>query len=70
LAEGRSLSEKARLRELARRTLEAYRKLNSAAAQASFARNPAPNGDPLADVSEVLEGVLADIRGTSSRNGS
>lgn len=55
--------EKVRLRELARRTLEAYRKLNSAAADASFTRNRELDREPLNSAGELLEGVIAEIKG-------
>ncbi len=63
MSESQLKDEKARLRELARKTLEAYRKLNSAAADASFARERQLNREPLKSASELLEGVVAEIKG-------
>lgn len=60
--------EKIRLRELASRTLEAYRSLNSAAAEASTARGESRRGDGLARAGELLESVVTQIKGTP-RNG-
>lgn len=56
--------ERDRLRELASQTLEAYRNLNTIAAEASFGRNGGIDGDGLARASELLESVLAEIKGT------
>jgi hypothetical protein len=57
--------EQARLRELARRTLEAYRQLNSAAAAFSFENNKRPSNDNLTRAGELLEAVVAEIKGTA-----
>ncbi len=56
--------EQMRLRELASQTLDAYRELNSAAAEVSFKRNGPPDADGLARASKLLEGVLAEIKRT------
>jgi hypothetical protein len=58
--------EKERLRELACQTLEAYRSLNSVAAEASYGRNGDVDGDGLARAGELLEAVIAEIKGTAS----
>lgn len=56
--------EKIRLRELASQTLEAYRSLNSAAAEASTAHGESRRGgDGLARASELLESVVTQIKG-------
>ena len=57
--------EKARFRELAERTLEAYRKLNSAAAEASFPRGRQVKGEELTRASELLESVVAALKGAA-----
>lgn len=57
--------ERDRLRELACQTLEAYRNLNSVAAEASFGRNGGVEGDGLARAGELLEAVIAEIRDTA-----
>ena len=54
-----------RYRELASQTLEAYRNLNTVAAEASFGRNGSVDGDGLARASELLESVLSEIKGTA-----
>ncbi|MEE9132546.1 MAG: hypothetical protein V3U13_03210 [Gemmatimonadota bacterium] len=59
--------EKARLRELACRTLEAYRNLNTVAAEASLLGNDKPDGEGLTRASELLEVVIAEIKGTAAR---
>lgn len=59
----RSREECRRLRELARRTLEAYRSLNQAAAAAAFVGNREPDGERLSRAGELLEGVIAEING-------
>ena len=53
--------ERDRYRELASQTLEAYRNLNTVAAEASFGRNGSVDGAGLARASELLESVLAEI---------
>ncbi len=60
--------EKVRLRELASQTLEAYRNLNSAAAEASITHGDRPPGNGLARAGELLEAVVSEIKGTA-RNG-
>lgn len=60
------IEEKVRLRELASQTLEAYRRLNSAAAEASTGESR--RGDGLAKASELLQSVVTQINGTP-RNG-
>lgn len=57
--------KRSQLRELASRTLEAYRTLNSAAAEASYVGSAKPPGNSLARASELLEGVVTEIKGTS-----
>lgn len=59
--------EKARLRELACRTLEAYRNLNTVAAEASLLGNDKPDGEGLTRAGELLEVVIAEIKGTAAR---
>jgi len=56
--------ERDRFRELASQTLEAYRNLNTVAAEASFGRDGGVDGDGLARASQLLESVLAEIKGT------
>jgi hypothetical protein len=56
--------ERARLRELAAQTLEAYRNLNSVAASAAYAGNSQPNREGLARAGELLEAVIAELKGT------
>ncbi len=58
------IEEKVRLRELASQTLEAYRRLNSAAAEASTAQGESRRGDGLAKASELLQSVVTQINGT------
>ena len=55
-----------RLRELARQTLEAYRSLNEAAAEAAFSRNGSVNGASVDRASELLEEVIAGIKQTGN----
>jgi hypothetical protein len=64
----RMRKEGLRLRELARRTLEAYRKLNEAAADAAFVGNRELNGESVSRAGQLLEGVIAEINGHA--NGS
>jgi hypothetical protein len=59
--------EKVRLRELACRTLEAYRNLNTVAAEASLLGSDKPNGEGLTRAGELLEVVIAEIKGTAAR---
>lgn len=56
---------RSQLRELASRTLEAYRTLNMAAAEASYVGSAKPTGGSLARASELLESVVTEIKGTS-----
>ena len=51
-----------RLRALAGQTLQAYRALNEAAADASLPARARKNGDGLSRASELLERVLADLK--------
>jgi len=51
-----------RLRALARQTLEAYRVLNEAAADASLPVRARKNGNGLDRAGELLEKVLADLK--------
>ncbi len=51
-----------RLRELARQTLEAYRNLNEAAAEAAFSRNGSVNDASVERASELLEEVVSGLR--------
>jgi hypothetical protein len=62
LSENHVRKDQARLRDLARRTLEAYRSLNAAAARAAFSRNAGSNGDGLVQAGELLEAVIAEIK--------
>ena len=50
------------LRELARQTLEAYRNLNEAAAEAAFSRSGSVNGARVERANEILEEVVAGIK--------
>lgn len=54
----------ARLRELASRTLEAYRKLNEAAAQSAASGDPTE--DAVSHAGEVLQDVLGTLRGKAA----
>lgn len=65
MAGTKSKAEQKRLRELARQTLEAYRELNAAAAESAFVRSDGPNGESMARAGELLESVLAELRGAS-----
>ena len=58
-------AERRRLRELARQTLEAYRELNAAAAESAFSRGDGPNGENMTRAGELLESVVAELRGTA-----
>ncbi len=58
-----------RLRDLARQTLEAYRNLNEAAAEAAFSRNGSVNGTSLERATEILEEVVAGIKQTGNGHG-
>ena len=51
-----------RLRELARQTLEAYRNLNEAAAEAAFSRNGSVNRASVERASKLLEEVVSGLR--------
>lgn len=63
MAKKQTREEQDRYRELASQTLEAYRNLNAVAAEASFGRNGGVEGDGLARAGELLESVLAEIKG-------
>lgn len=71
MTENRVRVERARLRELARQTLEAFRKLNSAAAEASYPGNGKGNGggmpgaENMSGAIQLLEEVLAEIKKTA-----
>ena len=65
MANEKEKAERKRLRDLARKTLEAYRELNAAAAEASLIGKKGPNGDSMVRAGDILEGVLAEIRGTT-----
>ncbi len=52
------------LRELASRTLEAYRRLNAVAANAAYAKDGKPDTSGLSQAGELLEEVIAELRGT------
>jgi hypothetical protein len=54
------------VRDLAGRTLEAYRELNTVAAEAAYRDNGKASSESLARASELLEGVLSVIRRTDS----
>jgi hypothetical protein len=56
--------QKVWLRGLAVQTLEAYRNLNSLAADAAFVRNSKPGTTELNRASELLEAVIDEIKGT------
>lgn len=58
-------TDKERLRDLARQTLEAYRSLNTVAAEASFGRNGGAKSEGLSRAGELLESVVSEIKGTS-----
>ena len=60
--------ERDRLRELACQTLEAYRNLNTVAAEASFGRNGNVDGEGLARAGELLEAVISEIRSTTKNS--
>lgn len=60
--------ERDRLRELACQTLEAYRNLNTVAAEASFGRNGSVDGEGLARAGELLEAVISEIRSTTKNS--
>jgi len=62
--------ERDRLRELACQTLEAYRNLNTVAAEASFGRNGSVDSEGLARASELLEAVISEIRNTAKNSTS
>jgi hypothetical protein len=62
-------AEQKRLRELARQTLEAYRELNAAAAESAFVRSGGPSGESMVRAGELLESVLAELRGTAKVSG-
>ncbi|NIN72304.1 MAG: hypothetical protein GTO46_10395 [Gemmatimonadetes bacterium] len=69
MAGQKSKAEQKRLRELARQTLEAYRELNAAAAETAFVRSNGPNGESMARAGELLESVIAELRGTAKLPG-
>lgn len=65
MADDEPKTQKKRLRELARQTLAAFRELNAAAAEASFIRAKGPNGESMVRAGDLLEAVLAEIRGNT-----
>jgi hypothetical protein len=65
LSKNGTKEQKVWLRDLAVQTLEAYRNLNSVAADAAFVRNSKPHTTELNRASEILEAVIAEIKGTS-----
>ncbi len=65
MSKNNTKNDKARIRELAQRTLEAYRKLNSAAAEASFSRSRKTEAEDLTRAGELLEAVVADLKGAA-----
>ncbi|UCC74562.1 MAG: hypothetical protein JSV86_08440 [Gemmatimonadota bacterium] len=65
MANERAKAEQKRLRELARRTLEAFRELNAAAAESAFVRSKGPNGESMVRAGDLLEAVIAELRGTA-----
>jgi hypothetical protein len=67
VSDKRSVEEKQRLRELAARTLEAYRNLNSAAARAVYTGNGPAGGEGLKRAGDLLESVLAEMRPSGKR---
>jgi hypothetical protein len=69
VAKKQAREERDRYRELASQTLEAYRSLNTVAAEASFGRNGGVDGDGLARAGELLEAVLAEIKGAPKNPG-
>lgn len=69
MADDKPKTQKKRLRELARQTLAAFRELNAAAAEASFMGNQGPNGESMVRAGDLLEAVLAEIRGNTEGSG-
>jgi len=69
MAENKAKAEWKRLRELARQTLAAYRELNAAAAEAAFVRSKSPNGESMVRAGDLLEAVIAELRGTAKTVG-
>ena len=68
LAKNRTKDDQTRLRDLAGRTLEAYRELNSAAAEAAYRDAGKIGGESLARAGEILESVLSSLkRGETTR---
>jgi hypothetical protein len=65
LSKNGTKEQKVWLRDLAVQTLEAYRNLNSVAADAAFVRNAKAHTTELNRASEILEAVIAEIKGTS-----
>ncbi|NIW35855.1 MAG: hypothetical protein GWN32_04760 [Gemmatimonadetes bacterium] len=69
MQKNRMRQEGQRLRELARRTLEAYRNLNAAAADAAFVRSGKLNGESISRAGKLLEDVIAEIKGHGNGDG-
>lgn len=65
MADEKLKTEKRRLRELACQTLAAFRELNAAAAEASLIGSKGPNGESMVRAGDLLEAVLAEIRGNT-----
>jgi hypothetical protein len=65
LSKDPSLPETLRLRELAGRTLEAYRRLNTAAAAAAYSDNGRQRGEEVSRAGELLEKVVAELKGAA-----
>ncbi len=65
MANQKSKAEGRQLRELARQTLQAFRELNAAAAEAAFVRGESPNGESMVRAGDLLEAVIAELRGTA-----
>jgi hypothetical protein len=68
LGKGRTKNEQTELRDLAGRTLEAYRELNSAAADAAYGDASKVGGENLARAGEILESVLSSLKRGGSHN--
>lgn len=62
MAKTRTKDDQTRLRDLAGRTLEAYRELNSAAAEAAYRDDGKLGGENLARAGEILESVLSSLK--------
>lgn len=67
MSRSRTKDERVHLRELAGRTLDAYRELNSAAAEAAYQESDKAHKESLARASELLEAVLASLKQGGAR---